>query len=56
VTIETIQVQVAADMLDSQRANIIATTLQEQQLKQQVESQSQQVEICAATIEQQWPI
>ncbi len=40
-TIKTIEVQVAADMLDSQQANIIVATVQEQQLKQQVELQFQ---------------
>lgn len=54
-TIETVEDQVAADMLDSQRANIVAATAQEQQLKQQAELQSNEVERYDAAIEKQWP-
>jgi hypothetical protein len=54
-TIETVEDQVAADMLDSQRANIVAATAQEQQLKQKAELQSNDVERYDAAIEKQWP-
>jgi hypothetical protein len=54
-TIETIEDQVAVDMLDSQRANIVAASVQEQELKQEVELQPNEVERYAAAIEQQWP-
>ena len=54
-TIETVEDQVAADMLDSQRANIVAATAQEQQLKQQAELQSNEVERYDAAIKKQWP-
>jgi hypothetical protein len=51
--IKSIEDQVAGEMLDSQRANIVAAT-EKQHLEQQAELQSNEVEENSAAIEQQW--